>query len=61
MKTQQPQQPTQATQPAARLLGRRLARELSKDEIAAIAGGMRKAPTHDSGGTGSGLWGNLDD
>ena len=61
MKNEQPQQPTQDTQPTARLLGRRLARELTKVEIDAIAGGMRKAPTHDSGGTGSGLWGNLDD
>jgi hypothetical protein len=62
MKTTQSQQQAQTPQPAARLLGRQLARELTKEEIEAISGGLMKAPTHDSGGgTGSGLWGGLDD
>jgi len=61
MKTQQAQQPTPARQPA-RVLGRSLARELTKEELAEIAGGQRKSSPDDSGhGTGSGLWGNLDD
>ncbi len=58
----QQQQQTQVEQPSGRILGRQLARELSKEEVEAISGGMRKAPTQDSGGgTGSGLWGGLDD
>jgi hypothetical protein len=46
-------------QAAPRLLARQLARELSKDEVEAISGGRSKDQDH--GGTGSGLWGNLDD
>jgi len=57
----QQQEHDRPAKPQGRLLGRRLARELTRDEIDAISGGMRKAPTHDNGGTGSGLWGNLDD
>jgi hypothetical protein len=43
-----------------RILARQLARELTKDEVEAISGGLRKAGDV-SGGTGSGIWGNLDD
>jgi hypothetical protein len=54
------QQKTPATELAApRLLARQLARELSKEEVEAISGGRSKDQDH--GGTGSGLWGNLDD
>ncbi|HEU4411802.1 MAG TPA: hypothetical protein VFS43_41565 [Polyangiaceae bacterium] len=49
----------QAQPPAERILARRLARELSKDELDAISGGTMK--DRDVEGTGSGMWGNLDD
>jgi len=42
-----------------RILARQLARELTKDEIEAISGGMRKIK--DVEGTGSNFDGNLDD
>ena len=45
--------------PADRILARRLARELSKEELEAVSGGMMK--DRDVEGTGSGVWGNLDD
>lgn len=45
--------------PAGRVLARQLARELSKEEIDAIAGGMMK--TRDVHGTACEPWGNLDD
>jgi hypothetical protein len=53
------QQQTPVSQQAPRLLARQLARELSKEEVEAISGGRMK--DKDQGGTGSGLWGNLDD
>jgi hypothetical protein len=48
-----------ATTHAQRLLARQLARELTKEEIDAIAGGMMK--TRDVHGTACEPWGNLDD
>ncbi|HJV69944.1 hypothetical protein [Ideonella sp.] len=53
------QQQAPALDTAPRILARQLARELSKEEIEAISGGRSKDQDH--GGTGSGLWGNLDD
>jgi hypothetical protein len=53
------QQQAPVSQHAPRLLARQLARELSKEEVEAISGGRSKDQDH--GGTGSGLWGNLDD
>jgi len=57
MNTQTTQPETQ--QPTARILARELARELSKEEVQAISGGRFKLD--DVPGTGSGIWGNLDD
>lgn len=52
----------QAQQPAGRLLGRLLARELSAEELATVAGGMKKRIDEDyPNGTGCEPWGNLDD
>jgi hypothetical protein len=51
--------PTQAHELDERILARQLARELTKDEVDAIAGGRMKL--EDVGGTSSGIWGNLDD
>jgi hypothetical protein len=59
MNTPMQQQAPVSQQAAPRLLARQLARELSKDEIEAISGGLMKDKDH--GGTGSGMWGNLDD
>jgi hypothetical protein len=42
-----------------RILARQLARELTKEEVDAISGGRNKLD--DVPGTGSGIWGNLDD
>ena len=42
-----------------RILARQLARELTKDEVEAIAGGLRK--NKDVEGSGSNFDGNLDD
>jgi hypothetical protein len=59
MNTTTQQQAPVSQQAAARLLARQLARELSKEEVEAISGGRSKDQDH--GGTGSGVWGNLDD
>jgi hypothetical protein len=53
------QQLAPAAHDAPRILARQLARELTKEEIEAISGGRAKDKDH--GGTGSGLWGGLDD
>ncbi|MBS0446819.1 MAG: hypothetical protein JSR59_12825 [Proteobacteria bacterium] len=45
--------------PIGRVLARRLARELGKEEIEAVAGGMMK--TRDFHGTACEPWGDLDD
>ena len=59
MNTTTQQQAPVSQQAAPRLLARQLARELSKEEVEAISGGRSKDQDH--GGTGSGVWGNLDD
>jgi hypothetical protein len=59
MNTPMQQQAPVSQAAAPRLLARQLARELSKEEVEAISGGRSK--DKDQGGTGSGLWGNLDD